>query len=381
MPKAVLLISFLYFNSGIYSQSPGKNVITVIDSIPVINDPQPGDVLNSSDISDITIVKNKDSLKQLGLERFDGVTYIFTRPYRSRPDSVRSVPSSSQMINNSGIWTFRGAVYNGPFIDYYINGKKQGDGTLVNGRANGRRRIYFQNGQIMVEKIFQDGKENGLSEEFYADGRLRQKGIYVNGQEVGIWEDYYPNGQPSLRGYYVNGEMTDSEYTFYSTGRIKEMVFIHNGQVTKDLRSTKIESLMRNSKESSQSGDIKSAIAYCNKVIMLDSAFAEAYFSKATLELNDEKFDASISDFELALKYEPYMMAAHANRAFARIRKHEFTDNRELLKNSEVTVIAPRDTVKIAAAEKEKICADLAEALYLGDKSGMIYETQTKYCQ
>ncbi|HEY4966831.1 MAG TPA: toxin-antitoxin system YwqK family antitoxin [Puia sp.] len=381
MLKPILLLSFLCFNSEIYSQSPGKNIIMVIDSIPVINDPQPGDVLIPSDVSDITVIKNKDSLKRLGLERFDGVTYIFTRAYRSRPDSVRSIPSSNQMVNNNGKWTFRGVVYDGPFIDYYINGKKQGDGTLVNGRANGRRRIYYQNEQIMVEKIFQDGKENGLSEEFYSDGRLRQKGIYVHGKEEGIWEDYYPNGQPSLRGYYANGEVTASVYTFYSTGRIKELVFIHNGEVTRDPHLAKIESLMKKSKESSQAGDIKSAITYCNQVITLDSAFAEAYFSKATLELNDEKFDASISDFELALKYEPYMMAAFANRAFARIRKHQFSNSPELLKNSEVTVVAAKDTVEIPAEEKKKICADLAEALYLGDKAGMIYEAQTKYCQ
>jgi antitoxin component YwqK of YwqJK toxin-antitoxin module len=226
MHKILLFLFLFYCSSNIYAQKNGEKIAMVIDSILVIKDPEPGDDLNTSDLADITVIKNKDSLKLLGLERFDGVTYLFTKAYRSRPDSIRLIPSSKQMIKKTGQWYFRDAVYSGRFIDYYLSGKKQGEGIIVDGRLIGIRRIYFQNGQFMAEKQFQDGLENGPSKEFYDDGSIRQKGIYANGKEQGIWEDYYPNGQLELRGNYKNGEITDSAYKYYSSGRIKDVVFI-----------------------------------------------------------------------------------------------------------------------------------------------------------
>ncbi|HEY0298346.1 MAG TPA: hypothetical protein VGB84_03925 [Arachidicoccus sp.] len=63
-------------------------------------------------------------------------------------------------------------------IDYYYSGQKQGEGTLVNGKAKGVRKLYDQNGQALAERYFQSGLENGVRTEFYSDGKLKQKGAY-----------------------------------------------------------------------------------------------------------------------------------------------------------------------------------------------------------
>jgi Tfp pilus assembly protein PilF len=113
----------------------------------------------------------------------------------------------------------------------------------------------------------------------------------------------------------------------------------------------------------------------------LDSTFADAFFSRGTIKLNDFQFDDAIADFDKALQLEPYMDVALANRAFARIRKYQFANSRTLSKNDEVTVMASADKVPIPADEQEKICDDLQKALFLGDKSKMITEALSNYCQ
>ena len=138
---------------------------------------------------------------------------------------------------------------------------------------------------------------------------------------------------------------------------------------------------MQKSKESSTNGDRKSAIKYCNKAIEIDAEYAEAYFSRGTLKLNEMLFDEAIADLDKALTLEPFMTYAIANRAFARIRKHEFGGDRELLKNSEVTVFASKNKGQISETEKEKICMDLKQAIFLGDKAEMLLEAETKYCK
>ena len=319
-------------------------------------------------------------MKLLGYEQFDGVTFLFTKEYRKRPESLKQIPSTKQMTRKDGVWLLRSSLYSGQFIDYYYSGRKQGEGTIINGKVNGSRKIYYQNGRIQVEKFYKGGLENGLDKEYYNDGSLRQKGEFVNGKEEGIWESFYPNGQVKLRSNYTNGEIFDTATKYYSTGRVKENVFIKNGKVILDKNLSKRSQLITRSNESNKEGDAKAAIKYCSKVIELDSTFVDAYFSRGTIKLNELQFDEAIDDFDKALKLEPFMEFALANRAFARIRKYQFGNSRTLSGNSAVTVLASRDKVSIPEAEQQQICNDLQKAVFLGDKSKMITEALSNYC-
>jgi tetratricopeptide (TPR) repeat protein len=382
MNKFILSLGgFLFFCIISFGQTSGGKMMFVIDSIKVLSNPEEGDDILPGDIADIYVIKNRDSLRLLGYEQFDGVTFVFTKEYRNRPESLKQIPSSKQMENKESVLLFHGSPYNGDFIDYYYSGKKQGDGTILNGLVNGLRKTYYQNGNVKSERIYVKGQENGLYYEYFEDGTLSGNGQFLNGREEGIWEDYYPNGMLKLRNFYKDGEVTDSAYKYYSSGKIKAAVFIKNGKIISDMRLTKIESLMSASRESNKSGDIKAAIQYCSDVIALDSTNADAYFSRGTLELNDSQFDKSIADLDKALNYEPYLDGAWANRAFARIRKYQLADSRTLTKNNDVTVTASKDKVAIPAEEQKKICSDLKRAILLGQKSKSILEAISDYCQ
>jgi len=377
----LLLVGLVSFYTTSFGQTSNNKIMFVVDSILVIDDPEEGNEIQQNDIADITVIKNKDTLKLLGYGQFDGVTFLFTKEYRNRPEKIKQIPSSKQMERKNGIFLLRGNPYNGQFIDYYYNGRKQGEGTFLYGRLTGPRKMYHQNGKLKLEKDYKDGSENGFENEYFEDGSLKQKGEFVNGKEEGTWESFYPNGQVKLRSKYKTGEVFDTATTYYSTGKIKEIVFIKNGKVIPDPGLLKINQLMTKSKESNKEGDAKAAIKYCSRVIEIDSTYAAAYFSRGTIKLNEFQFDEAIADFDKALKFEPLMEFALANRAFTRIRKYQFASSRTLSQNSEVTVLASKDKVPIPENDLEKICNDLQKAVFLGDKSKMITAALSDYCQ
>lgn len=374
-------IAFLLLSLASFGQNNSENVVYIVDKITILEDPERGNEVAENDIADMNVIKNKDSLKNLGFEKFDGAIFIYTKEYRKRPEEIKQIPSSKQMERKNGIWYYNNGIYSGKFIDYYYSGKIQGEGILKNGKIEGLRKMYFQNGNISLERNYTNSLPDGLDKEYYENGTLKQKGVFVAGNEEGAWESYFPNGQVKLQSNYKNGEVFGTVIKYYSTGKIKEKVFIQNGKVTPDSNLEKISQLMNKSHESSKNGDSKSAIKYCNKVLELDNEYGDAYFSRGTLKLNDMQFDEAIADFDKALTIEPFMEFALANRAFARIRKHEFGGDRELLKNNEVTVLASKKKTKISETEKEIICSDLKQAIFLGDKAEMVLEAEEQYCK
>ena len=377
----LLLIGFLSICSNLSGQISNEKIMFVIDSIPVIYDPEEGDDILQTDVSDIMVIKNKDTLNILGYGQFDGVTFIFTKEYRNRPDYIKQIPSSKQMEKKNGVWFFHNTPYSGLFIDYYYSGRTQGEGTFLNGKVNGHRIIYYQNGKISVERNYNDGIENGVSIEYYEDGSIKQKGEFVNGKENGIWDMYFPNGQLKQRSSFMNGIMNGETTVYYSTGKVLAVEIAKNGKISPDKRLEKIHQVMNKGHKNSKEKDYKNAIKNYSKAIELDSTYAEAYCSRGTVKLNDFQFDEAIADFDKALKLEPYMSLALSNRAFARIRKYQLVNSRTILKNSEVTILASKDEIYIPEDEQEKICNDLKQAVFLGEKSEVITKALSSYCK
>lgn len=379
--KIFLIIGFFLLTLKFFGQDKPENIVYIVDNITILEDPERGNEVIESDIADINIIKNIDSLKTLGFEKFDGAIYIYTKEYRKRSEELKKIPSTKQMERKIGVWYFNNEIFNGKFIDYYYSGRIQSEGILINGKIDGLRKMYFQNGNLSIERYYTNSIPNGLEKEYYEDGTLKQKGSRINGEEDGVWETYFPNGQVKRRTNLKKGIVEGENIIYYSTGKVLSVELGQNGKLIPDKRLEKISQLMQKSKESSTNGDRKSAIKYCNKVIEIDGEYAEAYFSRGTLKLNEMLFDEAIADLDKALTIEPFMTYAIANRAFARIRKHEFGGDRELLKNSEVTVFASKKKVEISESEKVKICMDLKQAIFLGDEAEMVLEAEAKYCK
>jgi tetratricopeptide (TPR) repeat protein len=374
------LFGLIFLSLHSVGQSMQENIIYIVDSIPVIEDPEEGNEIVEADISDVTVIKNKDTLRHLGHEKFDGAIYIFTKEYRIRPEELKQIPSSKQMERKNGFWYFRNNVYSGKFIDYYYSGRKQGEGTFLHGKVEGQRTLYYQNGQLEMERSYSNGIENGLEKEYFEDGALKQKGKFVNGKEDGIWEMYFPNGQVKQRSSFINGNMEGETIVYYSTGKVLAVEVTKNGKTIPDKRLEKINQAMNKGHANSKEGDYKAAIKNYSKAIELDTANAEAYFARGTVKLNDFKFEEAITDFDKALLLEPYFERALSNRAFARIRKYQFGSSRKLSEGNGVTVMASKDNPGIPENELSFICSDLKQAIFLGDRGKMIMEAFQEFC-
>ena len=379
----IVFFSFILFLSCLRAAAQGnpEKTMYIVDSIPLINDPEEGNDMIESDLSDLRVIRNKDSLTLLGYSKFDAAIYLFTKEYRARPDSIKNIPSARQMERRNGTWLFRNAPYTGKFIDYYYSGKKQGEGTFQNGKLDGPRTTYYQNGKAATERVYSNGIANGLEKEYREDGSLQQKGVFVNGKEDGLWEMYFPNGQVKQRTTFKNGTMDGEATTWYSTGKILSVESAKDGKITPDKRLEKIDQVLNKGNVAMKEEDFKAALKSYSKAIELDSTCAEAWFSHGRAYLNDLRFDEAIADFNKALQFEPYYGKALVDRAFARIRKHQFGSGRQLLKNSEVTIMASKDKPDIPENEKALICGDLKQGIFLGEKNKMIMEAFSQFCE
>lgn len=376
-----LFFAFFLFIRPSLGQQEQRNIIYIIDSIPVMQDPEPGNEIVENEIADVTVIKNKDTLKSLGYGQFDGAVFVFTKEYRNRPDQLKKIPSTLQMERKGDAWYFQGTPYTGEFIDYYYSGRKQGTGILKNGKLEGLRKMYFQNGKVSIERHYASGIPNGTGKEFYENGVLKQKGTFINGKEDGTWEIYFPNGKIKQRSVLKDGIMEGQTTIYYSTGKVLAVELAQNGKLIPDKNWEKLYKVLEKGHENNKKGDFKSAIKHYTKALEIDSTYAETYFSRGTAKLNNLEFDEAIIDFDKALIYEPFYMEALANRAFARIRKHQLGSSRKLHQSNGVTVLASKDSRGIPESEISLICSDLEQAVFLGDEGKMILEAVEQFCK
>lgn len=379
--KISILLLILSF-SICFSQNQNENVLYVVDSIPIIEEPKEGfGTLTENEIDRVEVLKDKSEIEKTGYKDLDGIIYVYTKEYANRPDSLKAIPTTKLMTKKNGTWYLKNSSrpYSGKFIDYYLNGKKQGQGTLFNGKLKGKRLMYHINGNVSDEVVYKNGLANGMEKRFYTDGTLMQKGEFKNGQEIGIWEMYHPNGQLKQRTNFVNGKMDGESVSYYSTGEMKGTSKYINGEYQENKETDKIYKYYNQGQEYFKQGNFKSAIKKYSKCIEINENWADGYFARATAKLNNLDFDDAIKDFNKVLEIEPYFTNAYSNRAFAIIRKHELGNGRTLSNTNGVKIIASKE-IEIPESDLDKICTDLNKAISLGDKNQMVLNAFDKYC-
>src|SRR5690606_34633448 len=215
---------------------------------------------------------------------------------------------------------------------------------------------------------------------FYENETLMQKGEFKNGKENGIWEMYHPNGQLKQRTNFVNGKMDGESLSYYSTGELKGKNVYKNGVYQKDKINDKLFKLYNESQVLYKQVNYKGAIKKLDKALELEPNWADGYFARGTMKLNDFQFEEAIKDFDKTLEIEPYYTNAYSNRAFAIIRKFEFGNNRTISKSKDIQIIATKET-EIPKSELIKICSDLKKAVSFGDDNRMVLEAIEKHCK
>lgn len=375
------LLVLLFMSSVGFSQT--ENILYVVDSIPIIEEPKEGfGTLTEDQIDNVFITNDTGIINSYGYGSINKVVYIITKAYKNRPDSLKEIPTTKSMVKKNGFWHLKKSTdsYSGSFIDYYLDGTKQGEGFFLKGKLNGQRFLYFPNGVLSDRINYVNGITHGQEERFYEDGTLKQKGNFANGKEVGLWELFHPNGALQQRTTFNDdGKMEGVSTSFYSTANEKGTTTYVDGVYQKNKTTDHIFKYYNQAQELNRQGNFKSAIKKYTKCIELNENWADGYFARGTAYLNNFEFDKALADLNKTLEIEPYYMNAYANRAFAIIRKYEFKNTRELSGHDDIQMIAA-STVDITEAELALICNDLNKAVSLGDDNYMVVEALKKHC-
>jgi antitoxin component YwqK of YwqJK toxin-antitoxin module len=382
MKRQITILYLLFLSILTFGQNQNERILYVVDSIPIIEEPKEGfGTLTENEIEKVDVIKDKKIIESIGFKDLDGIIYVFTKEYAKRPDSLKSIPSTKRMNKKNGSWYLIDTEpYTGKFIDYYLNGKKEGEGYLFNGKLRGKRLLFYPEGNLSDEVEYENGLQNGIEKRYFKNGTLMQTGEFKNGKEIGIWEMYHPNGQLKQRTNFVNGKMDGESVSYYSTGEIKGKNNYTNGIYQKDKINDKLFELYNQSQELYKQMDYKGAIKKLDAALKIEPNWSDGYFARGTMKLNNFQFEEAKADFDKTIQIEPFFTNAYGNRAFTIIRKYEFGDSRTLSKSKDVQVFATKK-VEIPESEIEKICLDLTKAVELGDTNSMILEAYKKYCK
>lgn len=73
----------LMFHAILFAQDTANRIIYFVDSVPIMTDPAPENDIIPNNISDVTVIADKDSLTRLGFRQFNKVIYIFMKAYET----------------------------------------------------------------------------------------------------------------------------------------------------------------------------------------------------------------------------------------------------------------------------------------------------------
>ena len=340
-------------------QSTSEKMLFIIDSIPLINNPEDWNMITNDDIADITVVRDRDSLKELGWAQLNGITYIFTKAYRSRPDSLKRIPSLKQMEDKDGTWYLKGSPYSGKYIDYYNNGSIQNKGTLVNSKLNGELTVYFKSGTVRSVSDYKNGVLHGLTREYYKNGALMQRIGYSEGRSNGLFEHYFINGQIENEKKSKKDTHYDTIITYYSTGKIKHIRLIRNGEPIRDKNENDLSYYNTKFLQSWNAEDVNEMKKNFFHIWLLDSTSTDTHFIEGVLLAKEFYFDAAIAAFDKVLELEPLDRNALLQRGLARLKKYQILRSAAFLKDKKDIPLTLEDLLSMPGDEQVKVFDDL----------------------
>tara|TARA_R110000772_G_scaffold73094_2_gene159211 strand:- start:982 stop:1506 length:525 start_codon:yes stop_codon:yes gene_type:complete len=168
-----------------------------VDSIPAFkgfNKVERKDILEE-DIFSINRVTDLQKTAKFREYNVSSIIYITTNRYASRPDSIRVIPSMRQMLVLDNKWCVKKnrKPYSGKYIDYYLNGQKEGDGTIINGRLDGKHLRFYKNGNVSKENNYNKGAYVEVELSFYENGKIKTIIESKNDKLHGKWESEITN--------------------------------------------------------------------------------------------------------------------------------------------------------------------------------------------
>lgn len=333
-----------------------------LDSVRVTYD-KDKTILSPSDIADMHIITDKDSIRLLRFGRFDTIVYLYTKAYMQRPSLQRSIPSTKQLFQWRNNFYYRGDPYTGKVIDYYVDGRIKYRGTIEDGRRIGTHYHYMEDG-TMQKQVF---SRRGFKEEenwYNAKDMLYEKNVRKKDMII-LREIYYNNGQ-LLSSLTRPSEDKSVSVSWFSNGKLRDSsVILLNGKKSSYRRSPRIAGLQQLIAD-------KDFV----RAIEIDPKNADIYASRAYVEADSLQFDAALQDIDLAISLEPNDRNFFGQRAYTRIRKYAYIASQKIIDPVYMLDYLTTDPeLNIPEDEMKKIRYDLYKAHTLpGDSNRLFFK-------
>lgn len=80
-------------------------------------------------------------------------------------------------------------------IQFYPNGQKHLEGSLVDGKRDSTWTTWREDGKLWSQATYRNGLEHGVSVAYHPTGAKYYEGRFYNGQRVGVWRFYDETGK------------------------------------------------------------------------------------------------------------------------------------------------------------------------------------------
>jgi antitoxin component YwqK of YwqJK toxin-antitoxin module len=142
-------------------------------------------------------------------------------------------------IDTKSTWSTTLKPYSGRVFSLYDSGQKLSEGTLKDGKKDGKWTHWYENGQKSSELTYKDGKQDGLWTRWYDNGQKKEEGTYKGVNTVGhqlkngLSTSWFPNGQKSFEGTFKDGEKDGlwTSWYEYDNGQKESEVTWKNGKL------------------------------------------------------------------------------------------------------------------------------------------------------
>lgn len=113
---------------------------------------------------------------------------------------------------------------------FYDNRQLTQEETWSNGRLMNVGEYYNYDGSKTLDRgTLQDG--NGTRITYYVNGRKESEGSYTNGKPEGVWKYFHDNGRLASEGQMVDGKK-EGQWKYYNrNGRLDEVLIFENDEV------------------------------------------------------------------------------------------------------------------------------------------------------
>jgi antitoxin component YwqK of YwqJK toxin-antitoxin module len=148
--------------------------------------------------------KEKNDFQQPLVQR-DGLLY---------KDSTSTVPftgrNKSRVLDKVIEYEVKDGIKNGEFILYFLNGKIEMKGKIINDKNEGEWKYYLPDGTLQTVGYFVNDFPDSTWTWYYQNGKIFEVGNFKNGVRNGEWKTFDENGTLRVRRIFENGAIKDS---------------------------------------------------------------------------------------------------------------------------------------------------------------------------